>query len=99
MKLGLDILKTGAKIVANPAGFVTEQVAGRIVERDESGKELPEIHAFQVKLDRIAAFLSFIAERMDPEGYERIFGVASDTDSQTQEQEAGEDAQEEEAWL
>ncbi|MYC16957.1 MAG: hypothetical protein F4Y39_24810 [Gemmatimonadetes bacterium] len=98
MKLGLDILK----IVTNPAGFVTDQVIERIVERDESGKELPEVHAFQIKLDRIASLLSFIAVRMDPEGYERVFGAIGGTpqpEPAQQEQEAGEDTQEDEEWL
>lgn len=76
--IGLDILKTGVKIVTNPAGFAAEHVAGRIVERDESGKELPEAQAVQIKLDRIAALLAFMAERMDPDGYKQVFGEDAD---------------------
>ncbi len=75
---GFDLLKSTAQVAANPVGFAADQV-NRIIETDESGRELPEVHAFQVKLDRIAALLSFIAERMDPEGYEQSFGTPQPT--------------------
>ena len=74
----MEIIKTGAQIATNPAGFVVDQTVGRIIETDEEGKELPEIHAFQVKLDRTNALLAFIAERMDPEGFAQTFGDGSE---------------------
>lgn len=83
---GLDILKTTAQAASNPVGFAAGQVS-RIIETDETGEELPEIHAFQVKLDRIAALLSFIAERADPEGYEQVFGDTPQPAADTSEAE------------
>lgn len=83
---GLGILKTTAQAASNPVGFAARQ-AGRVIETDESGAELPEVHAFQVKLDRIAALLSFIAERVDPEGYEQVFGATPQPATDTSEAE------------
>lgn len=77
---GTGLLKTGIQAATNPAGFLVDQASKRLIETDEDGKELPEIQAFQVKLDRIAALLSFIAERTDPEGYEQVFGTPNPPD-------------------
>lgn len=62
------------KAAANPAGFVAEKVTDRVVEHGKDGKPLPEVQAFQVKLDRIAALLAFMAERADPEAFREVFG-------------------------
>ena len=78
-------LETGTKIATNPAGFLVDQTLGRVIETDEEGKELPEIHAFQVKLDRTNALLAFIAEHMDPEGFNQTFGDGEPPESPTEE--------------
>ena len=85
---GVGLLKTAAEVVSNPAGFVVGQIADRVIETGEDGKELPEAQAIQVKLDRIAALLSFIAERADPEGFEQVFGASQPPDdtSETESQ-------------
>lgn len=95
---GTGLLKTGAKIAVNPAGFAADQVVSRVIETDEDGKELPEVHAFQVKMDRMVALLAFIAERMDLEGFEAQFGTVVDGDTEGADK-PQEDVQEEEQWL
>ena len=71
----LNIAKTGVRVASNPFGFAVEHM----VETDADGNELPEIQAFQIKLDRITALLAFIGQEMNPEKYAEVFGCADDT--------------------
>lgn len=72
--MSLKILKNVVSFAANPAGFLIDQVTGRIIETDKDGKPLPEMPSLFVKIDRQNAYLAFIAEQMNPEKFAEIFG-------------------------
>ena len=88
VKKAFRLLQKTAEIASNPVGFVggvlVDKATGRIIETDENGKEVPDLVALMMKVDRQNQFLEFIAEQMNPQDFKKTFRDGDDKDDEVE---------------